>query len=283
MQRRAAAVYVAVFLVVGLGAYGVAATAQAPNVALQADEVDEEGAVGTSFTVDGVEYTVANVSETTTGGGGGHGGGGGSTTMQGELTYEATVTDTETLESGDVIERDGMNWSVEVPNESDPAEFTLVENFTIDRPTVEQNGSTYVVVEENGTRTLVPREEYLSDTFGEPETRTFQEGDAWNDNRTVGNVTAESVPLEMQVVEPQTVTVTEGSNATLGESGTPYTAHFPDDSTIQLTTNYEAYHEETAAVERFHDRVDGLWGVAILSTLASLLLVGLAYLPTKGD
>jgi len=271
MQRRAAAVYVAVLLVVGLGASGVAATAQPPTVALQAEEVDEEAAVGTSFTVDGVEYTVANVSAPDDG------------TAEGELTYETTVTDTETLEAGDVVERDGMNWSVEIPNESDPAGFTLVENVTVDRPTVQQGNVTYVVVEDNGSRTLVPREEYVRDTFGEPDTRAFQEGDAWNDNRTVGDVTAESVPLEMQVVEEQSVTVSEGANATLGESETPYRAHFPDGNTIQLTTDHAAYDEETAAVDRFDQRVDGLWGVAILSTLASLLLVGLAYLPVKGD
>lgn len=281
MQRRAAAVYVALLLVVGVGAYGVAATAQPPSVGLESGEVDVEAVEGTSLSAGGTEYTLANVSETTAGGGGGHGGGGGETTVEGELTYEATVTDTETLEAGEVVERDGTNWSVEVPNESDPTEFTLVENFTVDRPTVEQNGTTYVVVDENGTRTLVPREEYVRDTFGEPETRTYAEGDAWNDNRTVGDVTAESVPLEMQVVEEQSVTVTEGGTLTLGE--TEYVAHFPDDSTIQLTTDHEAYHDEVSEVERFDERVDGLWGVAILSTLASLLLVGLAYLPVKGD
>ena len=279
MQRRAAAVYVALLLAVGVGAYGVAATAQPPDVALESDEVDQEAAEGTSFSAGGTEYTLADVSETTAGGGG-HGGGG-ETTVEGELTYEATVTDTESLAAGDVVERDGKNWSVEVPNESDPAEFTLVENVSVERPTVEQNGTTYVVVDEDGERRLVPREEYVRETFGEPETRTFQEGDAWNDDRTVGDVTAESVPLETQVVEEQSVTVSEGGTVTLGE--TEYVAHFPDGETIQLTTDHEAYHDEVSEVERFEERVQGLWGVAVLSTLTGLLLVGLAYLPVKGD
>lgn len=74
MQRRAAAAYVALFLVVAAGSYALIATGQGPTVSVE--EPDHEFRAGDTLTVDGREYTVRSV-EVTESEGGGHGGGGG--------------------------------------------------------------------------------------------------------------------------------------------------------------------------------------------------------------
>lgn len=161
MQRRAAAAYVAIFLVVGAGAYGVIATAQEPAVSLDNPNVDVKQ--GGSFTAGGQKYEVTKIEEKTSGGG--HGGGG-------TTTVEATI---------------------EAGNES--------------------------------------------------------------------------------------ITVAEGDTITLG--GTEYIAHFPSTERVQLTSDKQDYTSDVEAQHDWKERINGFWGVVILSGIAAFLLAALAYMPPK--
>lgn len=76
-----------------------------------------------------------------------------------------------------------------------------------------------------------------------------------------------------------TVQLEHRSNVTL--QGTTYLAFFPNNETVYLTQDFEAYHQETSRIERFHEHVSGLWGVSILSGIAAALLLGMAYLPSR--
>jgi hypothetical protein len=141
MQRRAAAAYVAVFLLIAVGSYGVIATAQAPAISLADSEVDHEVTTGQSFAVGGTEYTVGGIESS---------GEGEDATTQATFEYEATVEQSETLENGSTVELDDRNWTVEVPAADDPSTFRLVENGTDDPETREfSEGDTY-----NGTKTV---------------------------------------------------------------------------------------------------------------------------------
>jgi hypothetical protein len=265
MQRRAAAVSAAFFLVIAAGAYALIGAAAPPEVSLDDADIDyritEENE---TFTVDGVEYEVTGLKNTS---------------ATAAWTNESAVF-TATLENNSSVAYRDANYTVLIPNESDPGEFRLREEQSIDRPTVTQNGTTYVVVESEGdNRTLVPRSEYLPD----PETHTFAEGDEFEyqgNATTVAAIERSAVTLEWEGERRNTVDFEDGGNATLGDDRT-FVAHFPSNGTLAVSSNYEAYRESTERVEFFHERVNGLWAVVITSGLAAALLVGMAYLPSR--
>jgi hypothetical protein len=265
MQRRAVAVSVAFFLVVAAGAYALIGAAQQPTVSIEDGNVDQRlTSGGQTFTVDGVEYNVTDI-------------GGESATVAWTNT---SATLSATLENDSTIPYRGGNYTVLIPNESDPAEFTLREQQTVDRETVTQNGTTYVVVEgEGGNRTLVPRSEYLDD----PTTYTFRQGDSldYRDNSTtVASIAPSGVTLQWTGERTKTVDFAAGENVTLGDEQT-FVAHFPSSGTAELTQNYDDYQSDIDRIEYFHERVNGLWGVVILSGIASILLIGMAYMPSR--
>lgn len=265
MQRRAVAVSVAFFLVIAAGAYTLIGAAQQPTVSLEDENVDHRlTSQGQAFTVDGVEYNVTEIGD-------------GSATA--EWTNES-ATFSATLENNSTTAyRDG-NYTVLIPNESEPSEFTLRERQTVDRPTTTENGTTYVVVEGEGdNRTLVPRSEYLDD----PQVYTFRQGDQLeyrNNSTTVARIQQSGVTLQWTGKRTNSVTFEEGANATLGDDRT-FVAHFPDNGTAELTSNHEAYQSDLDRIDYFHERVNGLWGVVIISSLAAVLLIGMAYMPSR--
>jgi hypothetical protein len=265
MQRRAAAVSVVVFLLLAAGAYTFIGAAQQPDVTLE--DPDYTLSANETLTVAGTSYSFTEVSD-------------GSATA--EWTNKSARY-TETWSANDTVVYQGDDYSVVVPNQTEPTEFELREVQTVDRPTVEQNGTTYVVVEEDGERRLVERDEYLDD----PVVHEFAEGDEierpGNDNETrVASVTNSSVTIEWFAPRTNEVSFGQGENTTLGD--TPYLAHFEQQdgaSVLQLTTDYEDYHSDVAAQETFHERTNGLWGIVILSTLAAALLSMLAFMPSR--
>ncbi|MHB9287145.1 hypothetical protein ACKVMT_08905 [Halobacteriales archaeon Cl-PHB] len=101
MQRRAAAIYFAIFVLVGAGAFAFIQVGMTkPTVDLDGPTYTEED----PFQVGDRSYTVATLeAEPSGGGGGGHGGGGGAAiTRSGELTYtnETGANQTITFEDG---------------------------------------------------------------------------------------------------------------------------------------------------------------------------------------
>lgn len=265
MQRRAVAVSVAFFLVIAAGAYALIGAAQQPTVSIDDANVDHRlTSTGQTFTVDGVEYNVTKLGD-------------GSATAawtNTSATFSATLENNST-----VAYRDG-NYTVLIPNESDPGEFTLREQQSVDRPTTTQNGTTYVIVEgEGGNRTLVPRSEYLPD----PREYTFREGDQFdyqNNTTSVARIRPSGVTLQWSGERTNTVKFEEGANVTLGNDRT-FVAHFPRSGTVELTSNYEDYRSDVERIAYFHERVNGLWAVTIISGLAAVLLIGMAYMPSR--
>lgn len=289
MQRRAAAIYFAFFLVVGAAAYayiGVAQTSQQPDFSLEGPTLSAEE----STTIDGTEYTVTELGHAG-GGGGGHGGGGG-----GELvaTLEWTndsVRKSATLENGSSTTLDGTDYTVHVANESDVSTFTLREELNVSAilqndPAVENTTATYndteqVVYRENGT--IRPLSEYLP----EPGTREFSVGDSYqyeDTETTVAEVTPAGVTLEWTASESQSAELQEGANVTLA-SGQQYFAHFSDDEehvSLVSVDQYGDYAHTEQARSYFQERLNGLWGIVIISGFAAFLVLSAAYLPNRG-
>ena len=289
MQRRAAAVYAVFFLVVGAASYSLIATAESPTIAFENPEHRLQQ--GDTFSVGNQQYTVSNleVSEPS-GGGGGHGGGGG-----GGVTYSAevawTVEDSEyreAWENDSEITYQNDSYTVVIPDTNDPNDFVLRENINrsgilandpqADNETVTRDGEEYVVVTENGTSRLVAADEY----FPEPNERQFEEGQQipHDDNTaTIESVTNQSAELVWTAPREQTRSMSQESNVTL--SGTTFLAYFPNDNTVVLTTDFQSYNRQTSEISQFHEQKNGLWGISIASGMVMILLIGMAYLPSR--
>src|SRR6056297_115134 len=160
MQRRAATVYAVLFLVIAAGAYSLIGVAEEPAIDLEG----ETYAQGQNVTVNGMTYNVSSV---------GDGEGTLSRVNQSSL-YTVEFANNST------VQLDNTTYRVLVPNTSDPAEFTLREQFNLSEntSTTTQDGTTFVVRHgTDGNRTLIPRDQYVRQQFGQAETRTYAEGD----------------------------------------------------------------------------------------------------------
>ncbi|QAU14389.1 hypothetical protein EKH57_11460 [Halorubrum sp. BOL3-1] len=278
------AVFVALFLAVAGVAGTLTATADSPEIAFENPEVDV--AQGDTVQIDGEAYTVG-VSETEEGGGG-HGGAA-TTVISGTLEREFTAETSETRTNGSTVSVDDREWRVEIAGE-DPAEFTLVEvldrqaileaDDSADNQTVtSDDGKEFVLVtDESGETTSVPADEY----FPEPEERSHAAGETFEyggNTVTVGNVTADGAVLVWETTQTETIEVEHHSTVTVGD--TEYVAHFPDASTLQMTTDIEAYESQVTEIDRFNQYSSGLSRVLILSVLSSIMLAGMAFIPSR--
>ena len=286
MQRRAVAVYVALFVLIAGGAGVLTATADSPEIGF--DNPDFEVSQGDQVEVDGQEYVVAEIAEVEESGGGGHGGGGGATTsIVATIERNVTVEQSETWANGSTVSIGEQEWRVEISGES-PNEFTLVEvldrqailegDSRADNETVQRDDGTYVVVTEDGESSLVPAEEY----FPTPEERSYAVSDTLEyagHTATVDNVTAEQAVLAWEATQTESVEITQHSTVTIGE--TDFVAHFPDASTMQLSSDMEEYEAQVAQIDQFHQYNSGLTRVLVLAFLSSLLLLGAAFIPSR--
>ena len=277
MQRRAATVYGVLFLVIAAGAYSLIGVAQPPQIDVQGDTYAENESV----TVNGLEYDVSSVGD-------------------GEATLSRvneSARYTETLANNSTVEMaDNSTYRVLIPNESDPGQFTLRQEFELgeNTSTVEQDGTQYVVVNRSdGNRTLVPVDEYKRQQFGEPDSQQHAEGDTFDfrgNETTVTNVTASDATLAWTAPRTVETSFGEGENVTLGppDNNETSVAHFVqrkvDGNTttlLQLSPNPSAYQKQVGEINHFNERISGLWGVVILSVVTVVLLFGLAFLPNK--
>ncbi|ERG96122.1 hypothetical protein [Haloquadratum walsbyi] len=282
MQRRAAAIYVALFIIVGAGAYSLIATAETPHVKFE--DPTYELSSDDRFELSGQTYTVSSIS--TAERGGGHGGTE-TTVTQGAIQY--------TNESAQYVVSFGNNstqtvdqqqWRVLVDSSGgDPTSLTFRESVNetavlaadpnVSTETVTQNDERYVV---RGGDQLILAEEY----FPEPETRSYAEGDTieyQGNTTTVDTITNESVQLAWTAPRTSTIDVSHNDNVTVGDE--TYLAHFPDESTLQLTQNFEHFQQQKASIEQYQTQKNGLWGVSIASGLTVVFLIGFAYLPSR--
>ena len=263
MQRRAAAVYAALFVVVAAGAYGMVGVAQEPVVSL--DDPDYSLSSGDDLSIDGRTYT-ATVAD-----------------GSGELVWvEESVRVTESWDNGSTITFRGAEFTVLVDPAARAVDLVEVQSLPDDVTTVEDNGTTFVVVQRDGERVLVSQSEYLLDRFGLPRTHRFTTGDSLEyEDRTVtlASVSDAAATIEWTADRENTVAVEDGANVTL--NGRDFVAHFPDANTLELESDYGAYAREVRAVETYTDRVNGLWAVSLLSALTAVMLVGMAYMPSR--
>jgi len=259
MQRRAAAISVAFFLVLSAGAYVTLSAAEEPTI--QVDNPDYALGQNQTLSPGDITYTVTDLGESS---------------AKLEWTNQS-YRYTNSFANGSQIQyRDGT-YDVVIPNETDPTQFTLRENQTVDAPTVTQDGTVYVVVKENNTTTFVPRDEYLPD----PQTYTFEETDGLvyeNQTWTVGNITTDTVPVYRIDSNTFTISLSEGGTQEL--AGTEYVAHFANGELL-LSSDVEAYNTEIEHQNYFHERIDGLWGVSIISGVTAAFLIMLAFLPPR--
>lgn len=295
MVRRDAALYVAFLLLVAAGSYSALGLAEMPAATME--DPDHSLSAGAHFSVDGRVYNVTDVTA--------------EVNSDGVLvrSAEAAWTNqsgayTRSWANDSTLTVGNVTYRVFVPNETDPSSATLREIQNVSLPTVTQNGTEYVVVAANGSKSLVPAAEYKRRQFGEPTVRRLSEGDGFryaNNSTTVGNVTRGSLPMRWTASRTNTVefgstTAIEttlvrgglprnvvftagGSNVTL--NGRTYTVHYPDNETLQLSTDARGYRTQLREIRHRTERFAGLWATVILSSLAAILLIGAAFLPAK--
>jgi hypothetical protein len=138
MQRRAAAMYFAFFVLIAIGAYGLIATTTAPTVSLQGPTYSQ----GDDVTLNERTYTVSEV--TTEESGGDHGGGSAETV--GTLTWTNDSAEyTDTLDNGSELAPTAIAW--------DGMQGRHVTTLEPGQAVV-YNGTQYSVIVDNGTLTL---------------------------------------------------------------------------------------------------------------------------------
>lgn len=212
------------------------------------------------------------------------------------LDYRGEAATVTAISSGSVTLVWGNPYLVDIPNTTTmpnvttPPNVTFVEQRNVTalatadpalyNETVVIDGTRYVTYRENDTN--VPVVEY----FGPVETRTYEAGDtlAYQGNETtVDSLTAGAVTLTWAGPETSSIELTEGGNFTV--QGTQYFAHFPDNSSVQIFTTdakYEAYNTTQERIDDYEERKLGLWGIAELSLVAIIVLLGTALLPVRG-
>ncbi|MEZ3144826.1 hypothetical protein [Halobaculum sp. MBLA0143] len=289
MQRRAAALYAVLLLVVGVSAFSLITVATPPELAFDSPEHElgetEEFQVGdTTYTVDAIDAEMQG------GGGGGHGGGGGPELVRsGTLVYtNESALDTATWGNGSDVTFRNETYTVLVdgPNATSVTlEGTINRTAILQNDTTVQNdvqtvdGTEYVVREgADGNRTLLPAADY----FPEPERLTVEQGQAvqFDGNEyTVAAVGGDGARLSRPITEEIEVSVSNHANVTVGDQ--TYFAHFPDNETLVLTTNYEQYQAHQDRMDQFTEHENGLWGVSIVTGIGAVFLIALAYLPSR--
>ena len=281
MQRRAAAVYFVIFVALAGGAYAfIQVGATQPEISIDGPTY----AQGDSFSVDGRTYTVTGISAES---------GEDGISRSGELTwFNESNMQTAELENGSTIPFRDDQYTVNVANESNVSSFQVVEALNVsaiiaDDPDAEttvttDDGERFVRFTNGSTQLL---SEYLptaqTETFATGETFPYTQENATIDT-TVASISAGTATLEWSAPANQTVGLEDGGNVTL--NGQTYFAHFKSNSSVQVLSAdqyFSEYLSDQEDIESFDKRINGLWGIVILSILASLILVAAAYLPNK--
>ncbi|MEF8886792.1 MAG: hypothetical protein V5A30_03225 [Haloarculaceae archaeon] len=288
MQRRAAAVYFVLFVLIGAGALGFVQVGMSEPTVQFPDA--PEYASDETLTVDGRTYTVANVTVVTTGGED-HGGEAGEE-VRGNLTWvNESARMTATLENGSMTTYEGAEYNVSLDNAT--GAVVLVESQNVSAilaadPAVEdepfvQNSTRYVRYVDNGSL------QRLTAYLPEPERLTFAVGDDYrypaesgNVTATVSSVTADAATLSWTTSVTNRIPLEEGGNVTL--NGQQHFVHFPSEEQVQILPieeYYGTYQSQLAEIDYFEERRNGVWGVVILAFLAGLVLLATAYMPVK--
>jgi len=161
MQRRAAAVSAAVFLLIAAGAYSFVGFAEQPSVEVDAERTLSAGDI---LTVGGTEYTVTSIDD-------------GSASI--EWTNESARY-TETLENGSTVPAAQVAWDGQTSRQT----VTLENGSTVEY----QGNESEIVVDSAESFVLAVGDD--SESFETGDTLVYQGSEA-----TVVNITAEAVTL----------------------------------------------------------------------------------------
>jgi hypothetical protein len=276
MQRRAVAVYVALFVLIGVASYTLMVTAEQPQVAVENPNFQLSS--GDGFTVDGQSYTAATVEEVT------EEGGHGSTSTHREATLEWTVANVENTDDwavGDTITVDGQEWNVVSTSASSVTVEEVIDRGAILEADPAADNTTYSG--DNGEFVLVDDERVPVSEYFDPATVTFTEGETVpydGQQATLDSVTNESVTVSWTADESNSQTLKTGDTITLADN-TTYTAYFTGPNTVELTDSAEAYQAAVSEQETFSQRVSGLRWVTFTAGFIAMLLIAFAFLPSR--
>lgn len=290
MQRRVAAIYLVFFVLMGASAYTVIGVAQQPAVDIPNGETygNED-----TFSVGGQEYLVqVGVAQSE-----GDGHGGGDANPVGNLTYvNDSARETATWASGDIVTYQDTDYNVTVDTNASTPRVELVEVVNV-TATLRNDSAVYnetVVI--NGTESVTYREdnrnrpldEYIDEQYPDRQSVRFVEGyevEYDNQTTTLTSIADGEATLTWTASEQQQIELTEGGNVTLADGNT-YFAHFDThgEPTVVLApqSEYGGYQGDLARQDYFSQRMNGLWGVVILSGFAAFLIISLAYMPVRG-
>lgn len=286
MQRRTVAIYAVFFLLVGVVSYSLIATAEPP--AVQFENPEFELTEGEQFDIGDQTYHLTELTrEEETGEEG-------ETTIIYDATVEWTVEDVTqeaVWENGTVVDYRFGDYEV-IVSEDTPSEFVLRE--VIDREailegdpaasneTVDRDGEEFVVVEgEDGDAELVPADEY----FPAPDEVTLTEGDTFRyqeDLASVDEISESGVTVTWTATETRSTSLSQAEETTFGD--TEYLAYFTgqgNDLRLQLTTNLDSYNEQLDRIDWYEQRIAGLWSLTFVAAIMVILLIALAFLPSR--
>jgi len=198
---------------------------------------------------------------------------------------------TATIAGGSTLTRDNTTYNATIENSTNTLTLTAQQNLSqllandsaVENTLATQNGTQYVVYRSNDTlrsvESWLPEPERLNYTAGN---EFVYPADSGTQNTTITNVTNSSATLEWTAPRDRQVELGEGGNVTLADG--QYFAHFTNESAVQLvsTDQYGEYQQTLSEQSYFHERKNGLWGISILSGIASVLMLGMAYLPNRG-
>jgi hypothetical protein len=282
MQRRAAAVYLVIFVALAGGAYAfIEVGASEPEVSLDGPTYSE----GDTLSVGDRTYTVSGISAES---------GEDGVTRSGELTwFNESAIATEELENDSTVAFDDGEYTVAIANESNITSFDLVESRNVSAILADDSDVEGTVTgddDQEYVRFTNGSTQLLSEYLDPADTETFSTGDTFpyqQENETIDTtvaaVSSSAVTLQWDNPQNETIGLEEGGNITL--NGEQHFAHFPDNSSVKVLASgqyYSSYQSELADVNAFGDRIVGLWGIVILSLLSSIILIAAAYLPNKG-
>ncbi|MFC4407245.1 hypothetical protein [Haloarchaeobius iranensis] len=283
MQRRAAAAYVVLLLVITAGAFAFISTAEGPAVSLE--DPDETLQKGSTLTVNDRVYNVTDISASS-GGGGGHGGGGGTTYEAALVWTNDSAQWTETWGNNSTVTYQGDTYRAFIANTSEPTEIALRWEPSDRFSPQWVDGVQYI----DGEPDTLDRQATRVDTYIEnsnnssiqPRTIDTTSSLDYNGNETTITTAPEQATFTWTAPRDNEVTFGQHENVTL--NGVDYAVHFTNENTVTLQQGQDAQvalYEQLDDKSRFHERINGFWGVVIVASLALVLLVTLAFLPRK--
>ncbi|TQQ82698.1 hypothetical protein EGH24_04415 [Halonotius terrestris] len=276
MQRRAVAVYVALFLLIGAASYTLMVTAEQPQISVE--DPDYQLSSGEEFTAAGQSYTAATVEEVT------EEGSYGSTSTYIAATVEWTLTGVENTDEwaeGDTITVDEREWEV---TDIAPPRVTVEE--VLDRQAIleaDPDADNQTYSGEDGEFVRINGETVPASEYFDPAVVTFTEGETVpydGQSATLDSVTNESVAVSWTTTESRSQELQSGDTITLADNST-YTAYFTGTNTLELTDDTEAYQASVAEQETFSQRVSGLRWVTFTTAFISFLMIAFAFLPSR--